>query len=79
MPYEFTEWDEAPEPQSSSARSTDPPRKRTGIGILDPPEPPRTPLGPIPAIPWSSLSRGFALLVLVAIALGILVLLFARR
>lgn len=39
MPYEFTEWGDEPEPQTSSARSGRPPQKRTGIGILDPPGP----------------------------------------
>lgn len=71
MPYDFTEWENEPEPQPSSARSGSPPRKRTGIGILDPPGPPKRLPGAIPAIPWSSLLRGFALLILVGVALGI--------
>ena len=75
MPYEFTQWEDEPEPQTSSARSGSPPRKHTEIGILDPPEPPKRPLGAIPAIPWSSVLRGFALLILVGVALGIVLLL----
>jgi hypothetical protein len=78
MPCECTEWEDEPEPQTSSARSGSPPRKHTGIGILDPPGPPKRPLGAIPAIPWSSLLRGFALLILVGVVLGIILLLFAR-
>jgi hypothetical protein len=75
MPYEFTEWEQEPEPQPSSARSGNPPRKHAGIGILDPPGPPKRWPG---AIPWSSLSRGLALLILVGLALGIVLLLIAR-
>ncbi len=78
MPYEFTEWEEEPEPQTSSARSGSPPRKHIGIGILDPPGPPKRPPGAIPAIPWSSVLRGFALLILVGLTLGIVVLLCAQ-
>ena len=78
MPYEFTEWEEDPEPQTSSARSGCPPRKHTGIGILDPPGPPKEPLGFIPAIPWSSVMRGFALLILLGLAFGVVALLFAQ-
>jgi hypothetical protein len=41
MPYEFTEWEHEPEPEASSSRTGGPPRKVTGIGILDPPSPPK--------------------------------------
>lgn len=78
MPYEFIEWEEDPEPQTSSARSGSPPRKHTGIGILDSAGPPKKPLGFIPAIPWSSVIRGFALLILLGLAFGIVALLFAQ-
>jgi hypothetical protein len=36
MAYEYTEWDQQPEPEASSSRGGGPPRKNTGIGILDP-------------------------------------------
>ena len=57
MPYEFTEWEQEPEAQASSGRTGGPPRKSTGIGVLDPPVPPKKPLGPIPGIPASLLLR----------------------
>ena len=41
MPYEFTEWEQEPEPQASFSRSGSPPRKHAGIGFVDPPEPPK--------------------------------------
>jgi len=37
MPYEFAEHLPEPEPQRSARRSGLPPRKGTGIGVLDPP------------------------------------------
>ena len=40
MPYEFSEWEQEPEPQASFSRSGSPPRKHAGIGFLDPPGPP---------------------------------------
>src|SRR5580700_4739937 len=49
MHYEFTEWEQEPEPEASSSRIGGPPRKVTGIGILDPPLPPKrqSPLLPL--------------------------------
>ena len=41
MPHEFTEWEDQPEPLASSAHSGSPPRKLTGIGTLEPTEPPQ--------------------------------------
>ena len=79
MPYEFAENEFELEPASSSARSGGPPRKLTGIGILDPPVPPKRPPGPIPAAPTSLLLRILGGLILLGIAAGILALLFARR
>ena len=37
MPYEFAEHPYEPEPQPAPSRSGRPPRKGTGIGVLDPP------------------------------------------
>ena len=48
MPYEFAENEYELDPQASSARGGGPPRKRTGIGVLDPPFPPKRPPGAIP-------------------------------
>jgi hypothetical protein len=79
MPYEFAENEFELEPASSSARSGGPPGKRTGIGILDPPVPPKRPPGPIPATPASLLFRILAGLLLFGLSVGILFLLFARR
>jgi len=57
MAYEFTEEGYEAEPQTSSGRAGGPPRKSIGIGVLDPPVPPKKPVGPIPGIPASVLLR----------------------
>jgi hypothetical protein len=79
MPYEFAENEFELEPASSSSRPGVPPRKVTGIGILDPPVPPKRPPGPIPATPASLLLRILAGILLAGLALGTLFLLFLRR
>lgn len=79
MPHEFTEWEQEPEAQASSGRSAIPPRKVSGVGVLDTPVPPKKPVGPIPGVPASMLLRiiaGVALLVAVS---SILALLFLHR
>jgi len=78
MPYEFQEWDCQPEAQAASARGGVPPRKVTGIGVLDPPVPPRRPLGPLAALPASFLVRLLAALLLAGIAVFTLIALFRR-
>jgi hypothetical protein len=78
MPYEFAENEFVLEP-ASSGRSGGPPRKSTGIGLLDPLVPPKRPPGPIPETPSSLLFRVLGGLILVALAAGILFLLFAPR
>lgn len=57
MPYEFAENEFELEPASSSARYGGPPHKVTGIGILDPPVPPKRPPGPTPFVPASLFLR----------------------
>ena len=79
MPYEFAENEFEPEPASSSARSGGPPRKLTGIGVLDPPVPPKRPPGPIPAAPASLLLRALGALLLLGLTAGILFLVLTRR
>jgi hypothetical protein len=59
VPYEFAENEFELDPQAASARGGGPPRKRTGIGVLDPPFRPKRPPGPIPTFPTS---LGFRLL-----------------
>jgi hypothetical protein len=73
MAYQYTEWENEPEPQASSSRSGGPPEKITGIGILDPPLPPanRTPGIPV--------GRIIATVILVLIAAAILLLLAPHR
>lgn len=78
MPYEFRHWEEEPEPQSSSARIGGPPRKSTGIGVLDPPGPPKRPPGSLAGLPASFLMRLFGGLILAGLGLFILFLLFSR-
>lgn len=50
MPYEFTEWENEPQPQSSSSRAGKPPRKWTVAAVLDPPLPAPKPQSLIPRI-----------------------------
>lgn len=78
MPYQFQEWESEPEPQAAFARGAIPPRKVTGIGVLDPPVPPRRPLGPLAALPASFLLRLLAALILAGIAVFTLFAIFAR-
>jgi hypothetical protein len=78
MPYEFRQWEEELEPQPSSARLGGPPRKLTGIGVLDPPGPPKRPPGPLAALPASFLTRLLAGLILAGLGLFILFLLFSH-
>jgi len=77
MPHDFSEYEPELEPQASSARGGGPPRKFTGIGVLDPPRPPKRPLGPIPSSPTSLLWRIAATLLLAVIAVMMFFLLFA--
>lgn len=79
MPYEFVENEFELELESSSSRSVGPPRKLTGIGVLDPPVPPKRPPGPIPAAPASLFFRVLGGLLLFGLIAGILFLLFARH
>jgi hypothetical protein len=76
MPHEFAENEFALEPEASSAQSGGPPRKRAGIGVIDPPVPPKRSPGPNPAGLVSVLLRILGGLLLLG---GILFLLFARR
>lgn len=78
MPYEFQDWEEDLQPLASAARLGGPPRKSTGIGVLDPPGPPRRPLGPLAALPASFLVRLLAGLLLGGLGLFLLYLLFLR-
>lgn len=78
MPYEFQEREEEPEALASSARIGGPPSKSAGIGVLDPPGPPRRSSGPLAALPASFLTRLFVGLLLAGLGLFILFLLFGR-
>jgi len=77
MPHDFGEYEPDLEPEASSARGGVPPRKFTGMGVLDPPRPPKRPFGPIPSAPTSILWRIAAALLLAVMAAIILFLLFA--
>jgi hypothetical protein len=79
VPYDFAEDEYELEPEASSADSGGPPRKRTGIGLLDPPFPSKKPPGPIPTVPPSLLFRAFAGLLLAGVAVLTFLLLFALR
>jgi hypothetical protein len=71
MPYEFRPWDEELEPQPSSAHLGLPPRKPTGIDVVDPP-------GPLAGLPAPFLMRLLGVLILAGLGLLIFALLFAR-
>ena len=77
MPYDFSEYESELEPQASSARGG-PPRKFTGIGVLDPPHPLKRPRGPNPSAPTSLLWRIAAALLLAGLA-AMTFLLFGRH
>ena len=46
MPYEYSEFEQEPEPKASSSRAGGPPRKCTGVGTIDAPPPNKNPLVP---------------------------------
>ncbi len=79
MPHEFTDREYEPEPQASSSRGGVPPRKITGVGLLDPPVPPKKQPGPLPLIPASLLTRIIAVIMLIGVAVITALLLFARH
>ncbi|HUL15080.1 MAG TPA: hypothetical protein VLV88_03730 [Terriglobales bacterium] len=75
MPYEFHERESELEPEPSSSRGGVPPSKWTAAGVLDPPGPPKRPVGPIPAVPTSWFMRILAILLLVGVGGAIALLL----
>jgi hypothetical protein len=79
VPYDFAENEYELDPLASSARGGGPPGKSTGIGVADPPFPPKKPHGPIPEVPSSRFFRILAGLVLAAIAVTLFFLLVARQ
>jgi hypothetical protein len=78
MPYESTDREYEPEPQASSSRGGVPPRKITGVGVLDPPVPPKKQPEPLAPIPASRLKRIIAVIILVGVAI-ILAMLLAQH
>jgi len=79
VPYDFTEDEFELEPEASSAHSGGPPRKLSGIGVIDPPFPPRRPPAPIPTVPSSLFARILAGLLLAGLAAATLFLLFWKH
>jgi hypothetical protein len=71
MAYEFSEWEQEPEPQQSSGHSVIPPRTITGVGVLDPSVPPKK--------PPSVLLRILAALVLVGVVVLIVSMFLVRH
>ena len=78
MAHEFLEHEPEPEPQASG-RFGGPPRKFAGIGVLDPPVPPKRPPGPIPDAPASLVWRIAAALLLAGLGVMTFFMLFAGR
>jgi hypothetical protein len=79
VPYNFGENEYEMDPLASSARGGGPPRKFAGIGVVDPPFPPKRPNGAVPAVPSSLLIRVLAGLILTGIAVTLFFLLFAKH
>jgi hypothetical protein len=79
VPYEFAENEFELDPLVSSAHGGGPPRKLTGIGVLDPPVPPKRPPGPIPVVPSSLFFRVLSGVLLIGIAVTLFLLLFAKH
>ncbi len=73
MPYEFSEWEHEPETQASSSRGGGPPRKMTGVGLLDPTVPPKR-QGPLFPISAAMVLRIFAAILLFGILVGMFLL-----
>jgi hypothetical protein len=78
MPYEFTDREYEPEAQASASRGGVPPRKITGVGVLDPPVPPKKQPGRLTPIPASWLKRAIAVMILIGVA-AIAALLLAQH
>ena len=79
VPYEFAENEFELDPLASSARGGEPPRKLTGIGVLDPPVSPKRPPGPIPVLPSSLFFRVLSGVLLIGMAVTLFLLLFAKH
>jgi hypothetical protein len=75
MAYAFVPRDEEPEAQAGGRRYGGPPRKYTGVGVLDPPVPPKKPIGPIPAIP-RHLIKFLAALILIGLVAAVLAMIW---
>jgi hypothetical protein len=72
VPNEFAEYDDEPQTQSSSRRSGGPPRKHTGVGVLDPDD-------DISAPPQPTRLGFTAFLIIAVLATMILILFFLTR
>lgn len=79
VPYDFAEDEFELEPQACSAKAGGPPRKLSGIGVLDPPFPPKRPPGPVPSIPSSLFMRILAGLLLAGVVTAALWLLIGKH
>ncbi|HKV61171.1 MAG TPA: hypothetical protein VJO16_04610 [Candidatus Acidoferrum sp.] len=78
MAYDFAENEYEPEALAAPARGGRPPRKFTGIDVVDSPFPPQRPVGPIHSIQIPRWLRGFTGLLLFAIFLAMLLFFFSR-
>jgi hypothetical protein len=77
MPYEFQEREYEPETQAASSRGGGPPRKLTGVGVLDPPVPPRRQRQPLTPIPASRIVHILAVIILVGVFASALLFLWS--
>ena len=74
MPYKYEENEYEPETQAASSRGGVPPRKATGIGVLDPPVPPKRQPPPSPPIPRAKVIFIFAIVILAGLMAGALLI-----
>ena len=79
MPYEFVKNEYQIEPQASGGRSLGPLRKWTGVGVRNPPVPPKRPPTPTPETSAPLLFRIFAGLLLAGLVAVTLFMLFAKH
>lgn len=74
MPHQYTEYPPEPEPQPSASRGARPPKKGTGVGVLDPP-----PGGSSSELTRPSLRFPLWLAIMLAIGAVIVLLLLSGR
>jgi hypothetical protein len=77
MGYQYQEYEYQAEAQPAGSRRGVPPRKITGVAVLDPPSvPPRKQPRPLAPIPTALITRIFAIVILLGILLTVVLAAF---